>query len=119
MRHTESGRKREKDLRKNAGCSVRVKNRQPGDEMRSPRPILCHECWDIADRRERGCHCQCSDCGSQLRVRNPAATTYTATCPSCYDGTEDSHPRSRVMGVGASGRLAINAWHEARKATDE
>ncbi len=61
----------------------------------------------------------CPDCGAPLRIVNPGRNTWTATCPDCYDGTEDSSERSRVMGVGPTPLTAKRAWHEKRKDIDE
>jgi hypothetical protein len=58
--------------------------------------------------------CHCPDCGTRLRVDNPTARTYTAVCPDCYDGTEDSGPLERVMGVGLTPDGARRAFHERR-----
>lgn len=58
--------------------------------------------------------CHCSDCGNRLRIDNPTAKTYTAVCPDCYDGTEDSGELERVMGVGPTPETARRAWHERR-----
>lgn len=55
-------------------------------------------------------------CGAELRVLHVGCRTWTCTCPQCYDGTEDSPARSRVMGRGDTDDQAIQDFHERRQA---
>lgn len=53
-------------------------------------------------------------CGAELRLRHAGWRIWTATCPDCYDGTEDSPAISRVMGRGDTAEQATQDFHERR-----
>jgi hypothetical protein len=53
-------------------------------------------------------------CGAELRVLHRGCRTWTAVCPDCYDGTEDSPSISRVMGHGDTAEQAVQDFHERR-----
>ncbi len=55
---------------------------------------------------------QCPRCRAELRLRHAGWCLWTAVCPDCYDGTEDSPAISRVMGRGDTAEHAIQDFHD-------
>jgi hypothetical protein len=64
---------------------------------------------------------RCS-CGSPVRITDGpgyAGRAYSALCPDCYDGTDDSGERAHVRGWGDSIDEALWSWQDSHDAAHE